>query len=121
MWIKQKKKEPKKKIIHGDDYNIILLSSFTNLKALGEVLLVMIGILLALQVNNWNEFRKDRKIELIILQGLQKEIEQNISSIHRIIRGDSTRIIANEKLISILKDPDSEFHESMEALFGKRT
>jgi hypothetical protein len=28
--------------------------------ALGEVILVMIGILLALQVNNWNENRKDR-------------------------------------------------------------
>ena len=26
--------------------------------ALGEILLVMIGILLALQVNNWNEGRK---------------------------------------------------------------
>ena len=28
------------------------------LYALGEILLVMIGILLALQVNNWNEQRK---------------------------------------------------------------
>lgn len=29
--------------------------------AIGEVLLVMIGILLALQVNNWNESRKKGK------------------------------------------------------------
>ena len=29
--------------------------------AIGEVLLVMIGILLALQVNNWNESRKKSK------------------------------------------------------------
>jgi hypothetical protein len=33
------------------------------LYAIGEVLLVMIGILLALQVNNWNERRKDRITE----------------------------------------------------------
>ena len=26
--------------------------------AIGEILLVMVGILLALQVNNWNEVRK---------------------------------------------------------------
>ncbi len=31
--------------------------------AIGEILLVMIGILLALQVNNWNESRK-QNIEL---------------------------------------------------------
>jgi len=28
--------------------------------ALGEIVLVVIGILLALQINNWNEERKDR-------------------------------------------------------------
>ena len=33
------------------------------LYAIGEVLLVMIGILLALQVNNWNENRKNRITE----------------------------------------------------------
>ena len=31
------------------------------LYALGEILLVMIGILLALQVNNWNERRKNNQ------------------------------------------------------------
>ena len=31
--------------------------------AVGEIVLVMIGILLALQVNNWNEARKERKLE----------------------------------------------------------
>ena len=34
------------------------------LYALGEVLLVMVGILLALQVDNWNEQLKERRDEL---------------------------------------------------------
>ena len=31
--------------------------------AIGEIVLVMVGILLALQVNNWNEGRKLIKVE----------------------------------------------------------
>ena len=35
--------------------------------AIGEIVLVVIGILIALQINNWNEQRKDRIIEKQIL------------------------------------------------------
>ena len=38
--------------------------------ALGEILLVMIGILLAVQVNNWNENRKTKIKEIKILMVL---------------------------------------------------
>jgi len=31
--------------------------------AIGEIILVMIGILLALQINNWNEIQKMNKSE----------------------------------------------------------
>lgn len=35
--------------------------------ALGEILLVVIGILIALQINNWNENKKERAFELKML------------------------------------------------------
>ncbi|MCF6212902.1 MAG: DUF6090 family protein, partial [Flavobacteriaceae bacterium] len=35
--------------------------------AIGEIVLVMVGILLALQVNTWNEHRKQKKREVTIL------------------------------------------------------
>ena len=47
------------------------------LYAVGEIALVMIGILLALQVNNWNEERKNRKIELEVLIELNEEFISN--------------------------------------------
>ncbi|MBN3520962.1 hypothetical protein JYB62_13215 [Algoriphagus lutimaris] len=43
--------------------------------ALGEIFLVVLGILIALQVNNWNQERISLKREKQILQGLYQEFE----------------------------------------------
>ncbi|MEB2782342.1 hypothetical protein U3A58_18275 [Algoriphagus sp. C2-6-M1] len=48
--------------------------------AIGEILLVVIGILIALQINTWNEWRKDRIKEENILHDLAKNIEINIQT-----------------------------------------
>ena len=45
--------------------------------AIGEIFLVMVGILLALQVNNWNENRKLQKTEQAVLKGLNSDLERN--------------------------------------------
>ena len=47
------------------------------LYAIGEILLVMIGILLALQINNWNEKKKTSRTEHSILINLKKDFEAN--------------------------------------------
>jgi len=44
--------------------------------AIGEIILVVIGILIALSINNWNEVKKERKYEHYIL----KEIGNNLSA-----------------------------------------
>ena len=56
------------------------------LYAIGEIILVMIGILLALQVNNWNENRKINEQELQLLESLQKEFTYNINELDRSIK-----------------------------------
>lgn len=45
--------------------------------AIGEIVLVMVGILLALQVNTWNETRKHKELENIYFQELQDEFLEN--------------------------------------------
>ena len=44
------------------------------LYAIGEIILVVIGILIALQINNWNENRKNSNEEIAILQSLDKNL-----------------------------------------------
>ena len=45
--------------------------------AFGEIILVMIGILLALRVNNWNQDRINKKSEYKYLEDIKKEIQSN--------------------------------------------
>jgi len=43
--------------------------------AIGEIVLVVIGILIALQVNNWNENRKYAHDKIEFLEGIRNELE----------------------------------------------
>ena len=48
------------------------------LYAIGEIILVVIGILIALQINNWNEDKQEKRQELKQLKALRLEFEKNI-------------------------------------------
>ena len=54
--------------------------------ALGEILLVVIGILIALQINNWNEDRKESNLELRYLESIQKDLNNDIKYYDRRIK-----------------------------------
>lgn len=54
------------------------------LYAIGEILLVVVGILIALQVNNWNEERNIRASEAEILQNLKVELLSNQERLYEI-------------------------------------
>ncbi len=47
------------------------------LYAIGEIVLVVIGILIALQINNWNERQKNIKEETYYLKELKNDFESN--------------------------------------------
>ncbi|SRR6056297_340672 len=49
--------------------------------AIGEIVLVVIGILIALQINNWNSFKNDRAIEQTALKNLKTEFEENLGQL----------------------------------------
>ena len=53
--------------------------------ALGEITLVVIGILIALQINNWNETKKDRAFEVKMLKEIYKALENDLESFERLV------------------------------------
>jgi len=48
--------------------------------AIGEIVLVVIGILIALSINNWNENRKLRKDELNLLSEVKSNLETTLEN-----------------------------------------
>tara|TARA_R110002073_G_scaffold126764_2_gene271792 strand:- start:8830 stop:9582 length:753 start_codon:yes stop_codon:yes gene_type:complete len=54
--------------------------------AIGEIILVVIGIVIALQINNWNENRKQNIEEYKILVSLKNEIINNQEQLITIIK-----------------------------------
>ena len=94
--------------------------------AIGEIILVVIGILIALQVSNWNEQRKlDSRIDKL-LPKLKNQIQNNIERTHEDLEGvkyyfKRSRIIANtifekdkapkpKKLDSLILFTGTDFH-----------
>ena len=86
--------------------------------AVGEIALVVIGILIALQINNWNEDRKESKLELEILSGLYNDIANNKIKIDQMISRDSIIVAGNQHILELLKDVNSTFHDSLQFSFG---
>ena len=66
--------------------------------ALGEIILVVIGILIALQVNNWNESRKVRIKEIQLLTNLQGEFKDNLHDLDSVAREVNEVILSLERL-----------------------
>jgi len=54
--------------------------------AIGEIILVVIGILIALQINNWNETNKLHKRELALLSELKTNLIVNIVNLENDIQ-----------------------------------
>ena len=89
------------------------------LYAIGEIVLVVIGILIALSINNWNEDNKERVKEKHVLEDIMNNLNRN----NEIIRNSLLTINEMDKssnvILSIFHDKkpysdtlDVHFHES---------
>lgn len=75
--------------------------------AIGEIILVVIGILIALQINNWNEDRKSVIQEALYLERLLVEVNENITTFNSEITFIKKGIKTIKTFSEALKKSDS--------------
>ena len=74
------------------------------LYAIGEIILVVIGILIALQINNWNEDKKNRELEKYMLENLVENLEQNCDRLKSRIKSISFYRKSGTVIISAIEN-----------------
>ena len=82
--------------------------------AIGEIVLVVIGILVALQINNWNETRKERVKETAVLKQLRTEFKSNLAQLDQKINSKKDIINSVKKLFLYIDDPSLRIKDSVD-------
>ncbi|MBT8233146.1 MAG: hypothetical protein KJN84_10990, partial [Bacteroidia bacterium] len=72
--------------------------------AVGEILLVVIGILIALQVNTWNQDKIYNKERTYLISELLSEFEDNLNQINRVVAFNENFMAQIDTLIEVLPD-----------------
>jgi len=81
--------------------------------AIGEITLVVIGILIALQINNWNEKRKDVQREIKMLTDLQNDIKYNIGNINEGITTSLEKGLVHSQKILLAFEKQTKYDSTM--------
>lgn len=76
--------------------------------AVGEILLVVVGILIAIQVNNFYEKKKERKKEQAFLKEINLDFKSNKEQLDSIVEFNKVNLHAGRRLQEILKNFDPE-------------
>lgn len=85
--------------------------------AVGEIVLVVIGILIALSINNSNDAEKLRLKERVVLTQMQQNLKNDIEDLNFNIRGTKTRLRANEVVLSALQNR-TQFYDSLQYYYA---
>ena len=81
--------------------------------AIGEIVLVVIGILIALQLNNLNEERKDRNNEQVLLEQLKQEFKSNLTQLDEKIEMRKTMIKSARRLLFMIDNKEQIIPDSI--------
>ena len=83
------------------------------LYAIGEIALVVIGILIALQINNWNQQLKEREQEKKLLVQLKNEYDTNLKQLDSKIATRKIIIQSAKDILSYIDNPQTVIKDSL--------
>ena len=84
--------------------------------AIGEIILVVIGILIALQINNWNEGKKAKEKETHALNEIISDLDHNIVNLTAIKTRKINSINSAKNSLKIIIDvfeKNKKYHDSL--------
>ena len=81
------------------------------LYAIGEIVLVVIGILIALQINNWNEDNKGKAFEREMLSQIQDNLKKDKAKLIEINASFTKAIASADKILAI--GPEDNIPDSL--------
>ncbi|MCA0154407.1 hypothetical protein LBV24_14345 [Winogradskyella sp. 2Y89] len=79
--------------------------------AIGEIILVMIGILLALQVNNWNNNRLEAKEEKEVIEKLHADFKENKKILKQFLIGVKGSSKSQQILMNLIGASKEELYK----------
>jgi hypothetical protein len=85
--------------------------------AIGEIFLVVIGILIALSINNWNEQRKFKSLEISMLIEIRGSLEESLEEINLMIQGNENYVEDYTVLLNHINN-NLPHNESLDTYFG---
>ncbi|RIA09059.1 hypothetical protein OE09_0887 [Flavobacteriaceae bacterium MAR_2010_72] len=86
--------------------------------AIGEIVLVVIGILIALSINNWNEDRIEKIEEFVLLENLKIDFEQTILELLGMNANRQIILSSNYALTDIKTQDDYLNNKKIDSLIG---
>lgn len=87
------------------------------LYAIGEIVLVVIGILIAIQINNWNESDKNREKETLLLYEMKSNLKGDREDLEFNIEHNKKRIEYNEVIRNVI-ETRTPYSDTLKPYFG---
>ena len=107
------------KIFNKIRQNLLAENKFTKylIYAIGEIVLVVIGILIALSINNANDVKNQRQKELTLLTEMRQNLQIDLIDLDYNIKESAERIQANKIILKALQER-APMHDSLKPYYG---